>query len=198
MIEIVSSELDLPLSSHYGEFSFGAVETVNSETGIKAEHFLVYLNLTKRPLNLRINSACFTGDLFGDSRCDCHWQMIEFMRIMKETGQGLLIYHLHHEGRANGVIAKLKSYKASDSGHFGRDAYESIGLKAESREYNSSAVILNFLGIDLVKLYSNNPQKLLSLRDHGVHIEDHVQIRSTRPELEKFYKWKRDHFGHIV
>ncbi len=198
MIEIISSELGLPLSSQLGDFMLGAVETVDTETGRKAEHLLVYLNLNATTLNVRINSACFTGDLFGDSRCDCNWQMLEFLRIIEETGQGLLIYHLHHEGRANGVLAKLKSYRAAAEGHLGRHAYESVGLKAENREYNSSASILKHLGIERIKLYSNNPEKLASLTQHGIVVEDHAQIKSPEPRLEEFYHWKKTHFKHEV
>lgn len=198
MIELVNCELDLPLSSRYGDFLFGVAETVNIETKQKAEHFLLYLNMSAKPLNVRINSACFTSDLFDDSRCDCHWQMVEFLQIMQETGQGLMIYHMHHEGRANGAIAKLRSYRAADAGRVGRDAYESIGLKAESREYRSSALILDYLGIHDIKLFSNNPEKITALKNRNIRVREPVPIKSPDPQFELFYKWKREHFGHKV
>lgn len=198
MIEVINCELDLSLSSQYGDFSFGAIETINVDTMRKAEHFLVYLNLSAKPLNLRINSACFTGDLFNDSRCDCHWQMIEFLRIIQETGQGLMIYHMHHEGRANGIMAKLRSYRAADAGNIGRRAYEFTGCKAESREYNSSGLILDYLGVKHVKLFSNNPEKIAAVQKHGITVEANEQIKSSEPRFDAFYTWKREHFGHKV
>ncbi len=198
MIKLLNCELGLKLLSPYGDFFYGAVETVNTLTSRTAEHFLVYSNLDAKPLNLRINSACFTSDLFDDSRCDCHWQMVEFMRIMKKEKNGLLIYHLHHEGRANGLITKLKSYKASESGKSGKYAYESIGAKPESRQYNSSMAIIKHLGVTDINLFSNNPEKIAIIENNGVKIHKKVQIKSSDPSLTNFYDWKRAHFNHVV
>lgn len=198
MIEIVSCELDLPLKSRYGDFLLGGIETRDTETSHTAEHLLLYLNLTTKPLNVRINSACFTSDLFDDSRCDCHWQMVEFMRIMQEQGQGLMVYHLDQEGRGNGLVAKLRSYRAADAGKVGREAFESIGLKADNREFQSSALILKHLNINDVRLFSNNPHKLTALETMGIHVQEPVPIKSSEPQFHSFYKWKREHFGHYV
>lgn len=197
-IRIVGCEMGLPVVTPTGEFTMGALETLSNDSGKLAEHLVVYLNIDTRPLNVRINSACFTGDIFRDSRCDCSWQMNEFLRLIHVQQQGLLIYHLHHEGRGNGAVAKLRSYRAASKGDLGRLAYEKLGLCAERRRYESSATVLRHLGIQEVVLFTNNPEKLCALERNGIAISSRQPLRSPAPELDEFYKWKRDDFAHDV
>ncbi len=146
-ITIEDKELGQTLHNSVGTFDLGAYRTVRSSDGHQAEHIVVYKNLARRPTLLRINSACLTGDIFGDRRCDCSWQLEKMLRLMQAESHGLLIYHLHHEGRANGSVAKLRSFGAEDRGLPGRLAYEVQGVSADSRRYQSSLLIIRDLGI---------------------------------------------------
>jgi 3,4-dihydroxy 2-butanone 4-phosphate synthase/GTP cyclohydrolase II len=198
-ITIVSKVLDVPLVTHHGHMMAGAFRTMDPENGGReADHLLIYQDLRATPCLLRVNSACYTGDVFGDRRCDCNWQLEEALRVIAERRQGLLIYHLHHEGRGNGIVEKLRSYAAGDSGFVGRASYEVAGVSADAREYRSTVAILEDLGIECVALLTNNPGKARALTERGVVVVEVLALRSPDPDLSTYYQWKREDFGHHV
>lgn len=196
-IRIIEKILDIPLQNEHGVFFSGAYRTESN--GRQAEHLLLYQKLATQPLMLRINSACYTGDIFGCRRCDCHWQLQYAMQYVAAAGNGLILYHMHHEGRANGLIEKLRSHGAADHhGLKGGAAYTHLGYPADSRTYNSSLVILRDLGVASVRLITNNPEKREILERGGIHVANVIRVVSPDPALGDFYRWKREDFGHDV
>lgn len=199
-IRIVSKVLDVPITNHLGEFLAGAYRTEHPENKeITADHLVVYRNRDVVPSLLRVNSACYTGDIFHDRRCDCNWQLETALRVIAERDQGVLLYHMHHEGRAHGIVEKLRSYAVADAlGRSGKVAYEALGVHPDARQYQSSVLILKDLGLMDVVLMSNNPHKRAILEDSGIVVSDTIPIKSPDPGLEGFYAWKREDFGHSV
>lgn len=197
MYEILEKVNGIELTNNYGRFLAGAYKTrVGDQI---AEHLILYQDLAVTPCLLRINSACFTGDLFGCGRCDCNWQMEFALNMIASSGQGLLIYHLHHEGRGNGLINKLRSHSCSDSQKLDSpDAYEHLGLPADRRQYGSSVTILRDLSITSVRLITNNPAKALILTENGIKVESTVPVIAPNPDLMHYYRWKHNKLGHII
>src|SRR5437016_11021957 len=116
---------------------------------------------------LRIHSQCFTGEMLGSLRCDCHDQLEMAMQAIAEEGRGLVIYE-YQEGRGIGLMAKLEAYELQDAGLDTVEANHALGFRADCRDFGLPAAILRDLGIKQVRLLSNNPRKASALTENGV------------------------------
>ena len=196
---IVDRVMDVPMSTRFGRFLSGAFRTLDERSGALADHVLLYLGLERSPCNLRLNSACYTSGLFGDDRCDCTWQLEYALGYFQRCRQGLLIYHMHHEGRGNGMIEKFRSFHAADRGNqYGALAYTSQGLPSDAREFESAVAVLRALGIEAVNLISNNLEKQRVLQAAGIKVVTRVPAIYAEPRLRRYYGWKRKDFHHHV
>src|SRR3989440_9053714 len=106
---------------------------------------------------LRIHSQCFTGEVLGSLRCDCHDQLEMAMQAIAEEGRGLEIYE-YQEGRGIGLMAKLEAYELQDAGLDTVEANHALGFKADCRDFSLPAAILRDFGIRRVRLLTNNPR----------------------------------------
>jgi len=198
--QIIDRVLGVPLeNSDYPGFMLGAFKTnVATQT---AEHGVIYRpsieGLGPTPL-VRINSACFTGDIFGDRRCDCSEQLqVALTRMITEPG--LVIYHLHHDGRGLGYTAKLAAYKKMIEEK--KDSFQAtceLANRADIRTYSSSVAILHSLGITRVRLLSNNPRKRYALETNGIEVVETIGIVSTREDLHGYLLSKQLRQGHLI
>ena len=195
--KILSKVLDVSLKLEDGlEMMMGSYIT---EQGDKAEHALIYKGNIRNPnesILLRINSACYTSDIFGCQRCDCNWQLKESIKMIHENG-GLIIYHFHHEGRGVGFTEKLKTYKVMDEQHKTTfDAFEEIGLIPDRRTFSSSVSILKDLGINSVKLLTNNNEKVKMLVDNGIGVSEIIPLICDHTHLKDYLISKKLQFQH--
>ncbi len=71
--------------------------------------------ISPSPVNVRLHSACLTGDLFGSLKCDCGDQLRHTARFMAENGGGVILY-LDQEGRGNGLANKIRAYRVAGQG----------------------------------------------------------------------------------
>jgi GTP cyclohydrolase II len=118
---------------------------------------------------LRIHSQCFTGEILGSLRCDCHDQLEMAMQAIAAEGRGLVIYE-YQEGRGIGLMAKLEAYELQDAGLDTVEANHALGFKADCRDFGLPAAIVRDLGIKRVRLLSNNPRKASALTENGVEV----------------------------
>ena len=198
--QLVDTTLDVPFTTSDGLcFMMGAIKT--RHRGVCAEHALIYkgqIEAPKAPVLLRINSACYTGDVFDCQRCDCHWQLEEAKRKIHEEG-GLIIYHFHHEGNASGFTNKLKTYQVMDQQKKTmRDAYQHLRLEPDQRRYFSSILILDYFRITRVKLLTNNMRKRDILIQNGIEVSEVIPIVSQKAEHRDYLQSKRDQYGHVI
>ncbi|OKY78352.1 MAG: GTP cyclohydrolase II RibA [Candidatus Methanohalarchaeum thermophilum] len=146
----------------------------------------------------RVHSQCMTGDLFGSLRCDCHSQFELSKEIIAEEGEGILIY-LRQEGRGIGLESKLKSYNLQDQGYDTVDANKALGFEADMRDYEVASLILKDLGVKSIRLLSNNPDKLDSLKENGIKVSDRIPIYPKITEENYDYiKTKEDKMDHLL
>ena len=147
---------------------------------------------------LRIHSQCLTGELFGSLRCDCSDQLDLAMRAIAEEGRGLVIYE-HQEGRGIGLMAKLQAYTLQDGGLDTVDANHALGLETDRRDFILPAEILHHLGIQRVRLLSNNPGKAHALRLRGIEVLRELPCQAAHtPHSLKYLRTKRDRLGHSL
>ena len=121
---------------------------------------------------VRLHSECLTGDVFGSGRCDCGEQLDEAIDRINEEG-GYILY-LRQEGRGIGLYAKLEAYALQDQGYDTYEANEMLHLPQDSRDFGIAARMLKALGVDKVRLLTNNPDKAEQLTQNGVEVEQLV------------------------
>ncbi len=152
----------------------------------------------KDPVLVRVHSQCLTGDIFGSMRCDCGLQLELAMTRIREAGRGVLIYLLQ-EGRGIGLLNKLKAYELQDAGHDTVEANERLGFRPDQREYGVGAQILRDLGVERMRLMTNNPSKYVALSGYGLEIVERVQLEIPPSDDSRDYlRTKREKLGHLL
>ena len=126
-----------------------------------------------KPPLVRLHSECLTGDVFGSLKCDCGPQLQEALRIIGAAGGGVLLY-LRQEGRGIGLANKLRAYALQDRGLDTVDANRRLGFADDERDYGHAAAMLRALGIDRVRLLTNNPNKVAGLEGAGIEVVERV------------------------
>jgi GTP cyclohydrolase II len=158
---------------------------------------LVMGDLHSTPPLVRIHSQCLTGDVFGSLRCDCRQQLEMALAMIAEQGAGVLVYE-QQEGRGIGLMAKLQAYALQDAGLDTVEANERLGFKADHRAFALPGEILKSLGIQQVRLLSNNPDKVAALENAGVRVVERVPCEvSPTPHAEEYLRTKKEKLGHL-
>jgi len=159
---------------------------------------LVMGDIHSAPPVVRIHSQCLTGDVFGSLRCDCRLQLeLALGRISKE-GAGILLYEAQ-EGRGIGLMPKLKAYELQDQGLDTVEANVELGFAADCREYELPGEVLKLLGVDKVRLITNNPEKVAALEAAGITVVERVSAEvEPQDSFAEYVRTKQEKMGHIV
>ncbi len=194
LIELVA---EAALPTRWGVFTIKAfVDQIHGETHIA----LVHGDLSAdEPVLVRVHSQCLTGDTFGSLRCDCGSQLHSAMNMIVKEGQGVLLYLLNQEGRGIGLIDKIKAYKLQENGMDTIEANLELGFKPDQRDYGIGAQILRSLGLNKLRIITNNPAKYIALAGYGLEIVDRVpiEVEFTEENIE-YMKTKKEKMGHLL
>ena len=151
------------------------------------------------PVLVRVHSECLTGDVFGSGRCDCGAQLQLALANIADAGRGVVIYLRGHEGRGIGVAAKIEAYRLQDGGLDTVDANLALGLPVDDRDYGIGAQILDDLGVQAVRLMTNNPAKTEGLSGYGFDITERVPlIIEPTADNGDYLSAKRRKLGHLL
>jgi len=151
-----------------------------------------------KPPLVRLHSECLTGDVFGSLKCDCGPQLKEAMKIIGHSGGGVLLY-LRQEGRGIGLANKIRAYALQDRGLDTVDANSRLGFADDERDYGHAAAILRALGINEVRLLTNNPSKVEGLEAAGIKVKQRVAHQMpANPHNADYLETKHKRSGHLL
>ena len=151
-----------------------------------------------KPPLVRLHSECLTGDVFGSLKCDCGPQLREALHIIGNAGGGVLLY-LRQEGRGIGLVNKIRAYSLQDRGVDTVDANQRLGFADDERDYGHAAAMLRALGIDEVRLLTNNPGKVAGLEAAGIKVMERVAHQMpANPHNADYLAAKRKKSGHLL
>lgn len=153
----------------------------------------------KKNVLVRVHSACLTGDVFGSLHCDCGSQLENALQQISRSSAGVLLYIPHHEGRGIGLSSKLQAYEWQALGKDTVEANLALGLPMDRRDYGVGAQILRDLGLSTIRIFTNNPKKLVGLEAFGLKITKQIPIK-TKPTLhnKKYLETKKTRMGHLL
>jgi len=193
---LIERQIRVNMPTEWGDFKLVAYkQTTNDQT---------HLALVKgtweddEEILVRVHSSCVTGDIFGSCRCDCGPQLHAAMEMVEKEGKGVIVY-MNQEGRGIGLLNKLKAYELQEQGMDTVEANLALGFDMDQRDYGIGAQILRDLGVQKMRLMSNNPKKRTGLIGYGIQIVDNVPIEIVANDHNRFYlQTKRDKMGHSI
>lgn len=148
------------------------------------------------PPLVRVHSECLTGDALFSLRCDCGFQLDAALAAIANAGRGAVLY-LRQEGRGIGLGNKIRAYALQDQGSDTVEANHQLGFPADAREYDLAVELLKTLGLNRIRLMTNNPRKLDALVRDGIEVVERVAVQSGRnPHNEAYLRAKADKLGH--
>jgi 3,4-dihydroxy 2-butanone 4-phosphate synthase/GTP cyclohydrolase II len=189
-----STPAKLPTS--FGDFQLhGFKNTINDEE---------YIALTmgswekNEAILTRVHSQCITGDIFFSLKCDCRNQLQRALKKIAEAKKGVLLY-LPQEGRGIGIFEKARAYHLQDQGYDTVEANIRLGFKPDLRDYGFGAQALVLLGVQKMKLMTNNPKKIVGLEGYGLEIVERIPIKEgENPKNIDYLNAKKNLMGHLI
>lgn len=181
------------LPTEHGAFHVIAYQSVVD--GV--DHLALTMGTVGPETLVRVHSECLTGDVLGSRRCDCGPQLELAMKKIAALGSGVIVYLRGHEGRGIGLGHKLRAYALQDTGLDTVDANSALGLPVDPRDYGVGAAILADLGVETMRLMTNNPTKITGLAGYGLEVVERVPLLAeSTPDNERYLQTKTIRLRH--
>lgn len=163
---------------------------------------------------VRMHSSCRTNETFHAINCECRKELHEAMSLIQQEGRGIILY-LEQEGRGTGIAGKL----AQLNGMFGwengqieqkRDpktqeridtdrAYKEAGYPSECRDFSVAGEMLHKIGVNSVRLLTNNPKKIAGIESAGIAVTPvGIHITPDNEIIASDLKSKAQNLGHTI
>ena len=183
----ISNSANLP--SKFGNFKIQSFKEEN------LEHLVIFKEPFSETPIVRIHSECLTGDALGSLKCDCGEQLETALKKIEENG-GMVIY-LRQEGRGIGLFNKVNAYALQDKGLDTVEANHQLGFEADLRDFSIVEKILKHFDITRIRLLTNNPQKLISLKN--IEVVERIPIKiEPNSYNESYLQTKKEKMGHLL
>lgn len=183
------------LPTEWGEFTMHGFEEEGGQ-----EHVALTMGDVSDglPVLSRIHSECLTGDALFSVKCDCGPQLQAAMQAVQKEGRGVIVY-LRQEGRGIGLINKIRAYRLQDQGLDTVEANVALGLPVDTRDFTLAKQIYDYLHIREVRLLTNNPEKIQTLKDSGINVIERIALHvGENVENERYLHTKADKLGHLI
>ena len=146
---------------------------------------------TEAPVLVRVQTACFTGDVFNSASCDCGAQLRAALQQIEREGRGIFLY-VYAAGRQS-LLGDVKAHVLHETGP------RVAGGEHKLRDFGLGAQVLAHLGVKNLRLLTNNPTKIVGLEGYGMCVVERVplEIPANKHNLH-FLRDKRDRQGHLL
>lgn len=193
----VAFEVETSLPTEHGVFRVRAYR----DRGTGADHMAIIAGDPARDPQgaiVRVHSECLTGEAFASLKCECGPQLDAALDEIQDRG-GVVVYLRGHEGRGIGLINKLRAYRLQEDGLDTLDANLALGLPIDARDYGAATAILTDLGIDTVRLLTNNPEKVRQLETRGIRVVERIPlVVGVGAGNTGYLDTKRRRMGHTI
>ncbi|MDO5058844.1 MAG: GTP cyclohydrolase II [Neisseria sp.] len=150
------------------------------------------------PVLARVHSECLTGDALFSQKCDCGPQLEAALKAVQAEGRGVVAY-LRQEGRGIGLINKIRAYALQDQGMDTVEANLALGLPVDARDFTLAQQMFDYLGVNRIRLLTNNPEKVAVLEKAGIEIAERVPLKvGENRENEQYLSTKAEKLGHFL
>ena len=183
------------LPTEWGVFSLHGFEEAGGQ-----EHVALVMGdiADGEPVLARIHSECLTGDALFSQKCDCGPQLQAAMQAVNQAGRGMILY-LRQEGRGIGLINKIRAYQLQDQGLDTVEANLALGLPVDARDFTLAQAMFQHFGVKQVRLLTNNPEKVETLRLNGIDVVERVPLQvGENIENEHYLQTKANKLGHFL
>ena len=183
------------LPTEWGVFTMHGFEDENGQ-----EHVALTMGDVSDglPVLARVHSECLTGDALFSRKCDCGPQLQAAMQAVQREGRGCIAY-LRQEGRGIGLINKIRAYRLQDQGMDTVEANLALGLPVDARDFTLAKEIYDHLGIRSIRLLTNNPEKVHTLQQAGIHITERLPLHvGIHPENQNYLNTKAQKLNHMM
>ena len=192
----VRLEAETNIPTTWGEFKVRGYYDAKTT----AEHVaFIAGNPGTKDVLVRLHSECITGEAFGSLKCECGPQLDAALeRVQSEKDGGIVLYLRGQEGRGIGLLNKLKAYALQEKGLDTVDANLALGFPSEAREYGAAVDMLKDLGVESVRLMTNNPAKKKFLEEAGIKVTElSPLIVGIGDDNQGYLDTKRARMGHL-
>jgi GTP cyclohydrolase II len=198
----LSIQAAAPVPTKFGKFEmivFRYGDDGDLESGLSPDHVAMVMGDVrgKHDVVCRVHSECITSEVFGSLKCDCKEQLEAAQAEIARRGSGVILY-LRQEGRGIGLANKIRAYSLQAKGHDTVDANRLLGLPDDARDYSCAAAMLDHLGVQSIRLLTNNPLKVKALRRLGVTIDRTPHVVASSPYSAGYLEAKRLRMGHAL
>ena len=183
------------LPTEWGVFSLHGFEEASGQ-----EHVALVMGdiADGEPVLARIHSECLTGDALFSQKCDCGPQLQAAMQAVNQAERGMILY-LRQEGRGIGLINKIRAYQLQDQGLDTVEANLALGLPVDASDFTLAQAMLQHFGVKQVRLLTNNPEKVETLRLNGIDVVERVPLQvGENIENEHYLQTKANKLGHFL
>jgi 3,4-dihydroxy 2-butanone 4-phosphate synthase/GTP cyclohydrolase II len=141
------------------------------ETGVDGREFLALVKgdvATGVPPLCRVHTGSTIADTFASTSRDGGKRLRECIDVIEREGRGVIVY-LPPRGD---IKNELEGYVAE------RTAASKAGADAPLREFGLGAQVLADLGLNQIRLLTNNPRKIAGIHGFGLDVVERVPLAS--------------------
>lgn len=204
----VAFDVSGPLLTPVGKFTLIPAQVVDGRWGL--HHFLFYPDLEtvlrRKDIFIRLDSGCTSGQLFGDTTCDCRAQLSMAMDLCVKEGAGIIIHMPQHDGRGWGEY-KMANQQLMDD--YDLDTVAAAELfygsleDVDQRTYTEAVTILKAFGFGNEHSFhigTNNPRKVGAFTSFGMHLKtfEPMITKNRNSVIERNLAAKAKHLHHMI
>jgi 3,4-dihydroxy 2-butanone 4-phosphate synthase/GTP cyclohydrolase II len=192
---LIQKQETISLPTEFGDFKLVAYK----QTTTDQDHLALFKGewSADEAVLVRVHSSCITGDIFGSCRCDCGPQLHEAMKMIEKEGKGVVVY-MNQEGRGIGLINKIRAYALQENGADTVEANHQLGFADDIRNYAMCEPMLAHFGISALKLMTNNPRKMDSMKRLEIQAERVEHVAASTQFNAKYLATKANKLGHLL